>query len=139
MTTQAEARNAILQRLFEVIRDFPSRKQVPVAIDNQVFDSSGLDLWVEITIEHTAVTMTLGQPGNRRYRREGIMTATIRTRPGGGAEQALDLAQRISGMIEGRRIKGVQPIGGMVINESGQDIAGYNVIVTFPFYFEERG
>ena len=140
MTTQTDARNAILQRMFEVIRSHPSKQQIPIAIDNQSFDSSSFDIWVELTIEHTSsVQQTLGRPGNRRYRREGVATATIRTRPGEGAKKALDLAERIRGMIEGRQIKGVQPIGGVLINEQGQDITGYNVIVTYPFYFDERG
>ena len=140
MTTQTDARNAILQRLFEVIRGFPSKQEIKIAIDNQTFDSSGFDLWVEITIEHTAsVQATLGPPGRRKYRREGVVSATVRTRPGEGAKQALDLAERIRGMIEGRQIKGVQPIGGTLISEQGQDITGYNVVVTHPFYFEERG
>ena len=54
-------------------------------------------------------------------------------------DEPLALAQRIRVMIEGEPIEGVQPIGGVLINEQGQDITGYNIIVTFPFWFEERG
>ena len=140
MPTQTEIRNGLLKNIRAILDAIPDTHRIPWALDNQSFDSSGKDVWVEVTIESTAsIQRTLGRPGNRRYRREGILTLVVRTRAGIGIHRALDIAQQIRGRMEGKSIGGTNPIGGVLINEQGQDITGYNVAITYPFWFEERG
>ena len=140
MTTQADARSSLIQRVRKGLNDLPRQKRIPLALDNQEFDSSGEEIWVELGIESTAsFQRTLGKPGNRKYRREGVLSATIRVRPGIGVEKPLDVAEKIRDTLEGKSVDGVQPFGGVLVQEQGRDITGYNVLVTFPFWFEERG
>lgn len=140
MTTQVEARNLLLGTFRSEFERLHSPQEIPWTHDNLTFDGSGRTIWIDVMIRQTASTQrTLGRPGNRRYRREGVLTATIRTLPGIGLEKITEIAQEIRGIFEGTKIQGINPIGGVLVQEQGRDITGYSVIVSFPFWYEERG
>ena len=140
MTTQTEARAALIKAFDSGFEDVRGARAIPVAYDNLTFEGSAHRIWIEVAIRHTASTQeTLGNPGNRRYRREGELMATIHSQTGVGAKEALDIAEGIRKIFEGRRIKGINPVGGVLVQEEGKDITGFLVVVIFPFWYEERG
>ena len=140
MTTQAEARNALMVAFGEGFRDLRGARDIPYAWDNETKETSGRSISVEVSIRNTASEQrTLGKPGNRRYRREGVLNVKITTRPGEQMQETIELAQGIRRIFEGKQIKGVNPIGGVLVQEEGREIAGFITMVTFPFWYEERG
>ena len=140
MTTQTEARNILLKTFKDGFEKLQGPNPIPWTHDNLTSDTSGSRIWVVVAINQTAsIQRTLGQPGNRRFRREGVLNATIRVKPGTGMNDAMILAEGIRNIFEGRSIRGINPIGGVLVQEEGRDIAGYRILVSFPHWYEERG
>lgn len=140
MPTQLEARNTLLSTFRTRFKALYSPQEIPWTHDNLTFDGGGRSIWIDLGIRQTAsIQRTLGKPGNRRYRREGVLTVTIRTLPGSGLAKITEIAQAIRGIFEGTKIEGINPVGGVLVEEQGRDITGYSVIVSVPFWYEERG
>ena len=140
MATQSEVRNTLLKVFDDGFADLQGPEIIPWTHDNLTADTSGSSIRVEVEIRQTASNQrTLGQPGNRRYRREGVLTATIYVQPGIGLYRAMEVAEGIRKIFEGRQIQGINPIGGVLVQEEGRDIAGYRVVVSYPHWYEERG
>ena len=140
MTTQAEVRNNLEAAFREGFEDLRGAREIPYTWDNQTLEGAGNLIWIEVSIRNTASEQrTLGKPGNRRYRREGVLNVKIHTRTGIGMGETMELAQGIRQIFEGKQIKGVNPAGGVLIQEEGREIAEFITMVSFPFWYEERG
>ena len=140
MASQSEARNILLGVFREGFEGLRAGRNIPVAYDNQTLQGSGNRLWVNVAIQQTGSEQrTLGKVGNRRFRREGVLSATVRGKPGTGMQDLLTLAEGIRRIFEGKQFGAINPVGGVLVQEEGRDVAGFAVVVTFPFWYEERG
>ena len=140
MASQIEARNALLAAFKSGFEGLTAGRNIPYTWDNRTLDGSGHRHWVEVAVRQTGSEQrTLGKPGNRIFRREGVLEATIHSKAGAGMAEGMEIAEGIRKIFEGKRIEGVNPIGGVLVQEEGRDITGFRIVVSFPHWYEERG
>ncbi|MEO1208386.1 MAG: hypothetical protein AAFX78_02490 [Cyanobacteria bacterium J06638_20] len=138
MTTLREARQAINSRFVSAWNDV-----TPYTLQNEDFESEGLDEWARVTINNTLASQgTLGPPTARRFERQGVATVQIFTKGGSATDRADELAMIAQGAFEGvtLTISSVTFLD-VVVNEIGEDDEGtwyqVNVVANFR-YFETK-
>jgi hypothetical protein len=110
MTTMNEARAAAYDRFTS---EWPTlHSDVPFCFDDETLDPpETTDLrpapWVRCSVRNLAGGQnTLGEPGNRKFRRRAMVRVEVYTAPGTGQEDADLMCQSVLGMYEGRSLSG---------------------------------
>lgn len=115
----ADARDAMLG-MFKTGWNAQTPPVPPVAYPDMKFTApDASSAWARITVQHVhgSRQVTLGQPGNRRFRKVGVITVQIFTPPGDGltlADQlvkiAVDIFEGKSTVDDGVQFLNVRPI-----------------------------
>lgn len=76
---------------------------IPFFFDNMAYDTNGIDEFVELKMLHVpGEHHSLGQPGNRIFRREGVIRVVINTKSDSGLKRADELGAECLRILEGQ-------------------------------------
>lgn len=137
--TIEQARDAILSR-FKTVWDADAESAgLPIVWSDAKGDPPETGHWARVTVRHvTAGQATLsGETGNRRFRREGIVTAQVFTQFGTGAAKSDRLAKVVMGAFEGYAAPGGVWFRNVRLVEVGQSGNFYQVNVLADFEYDE--
>lgn len=99
MTTLHQARTAIYDRW--IAQWPPAFPAVPFYFDNEAATPPA-GAWARVAVRETAsIQETLGQPGNRRFERKGIVLAQLFQPKDTGVAAIADMAQAARAIFEG--------------------------------------
>lgn len=132
MTTRAQAREAIYQRLVD------NYSATPFTFQGEAYDPPATP-WARLSVQinNGGGQDTLGPVGGRKYRREGLIAAQVFTPINTGLARGDELAQEIAGLYEGARF-GSGIIGGdALVRESAPDDEWQMHIAEIFFDYEE--
>lgn len=110
---------------------------VPVAYDDVSFSKPDAEPWVRLTIKHNeGFQASVGDPGNNRHRREGIIVAQIFSPEGDASKTARELADSAADIFIGATDNGIH-FYNTVAREAGNDGMGwYQINVTASFWYD---
>lgn len=78
-------------------------RTIPFFFDNMAYDTNGVDEFVELKMLHVpGEHHSLGQPGNRIFRREGVIRVEISTQTSKGLKRADELGAECLRILEGQ-------------------------------------
>lgn len=135
MTTLTEARTLMLDNFLTKWKvEHPT---VPVTWQNISFDPPDRSSWVRVVMLHTSGgEASIGSPGDRVFRRNGLFIAQVFTPSNEGAADGYEFAQTILNIVDGVTIGGIWFRNGTV-NEIGASDAFYQINVTVEFTYDE--
>lgn len=111
---------------------------VPFTMDNENFTPPDpVAAWIRLSIRFTVASQwTLGQPGNRKFQRKGLIIGSIFIPANAGRKQADQLAQTFKDIFEGTTFG---PIEAYTANqkELGTDGLWFQVAVSVDFNYNE--
>lgn len=109
---------------------------IPYELEGENFQAPDT-AWLRFTIRYTVASQwTLGQPGNRKFQRKGLIIANIFTPANAGRKQADILAQTFKDIFEGTTFGAVEAYTANV-KELGLDGLWYQVAVQVDFNYNE--
>lgn len=133
LETLPDVNEAIIQHIADawVIGALP---RTPVRRENQVADEPD-DAYIHVSIEILrAPQESLGQPGNRRFQRRGVVRIVIRTPINTGTEQSTTLQQAVVDMFEGEELDGIS-FYEVIPNTVGRDGRWHLTMVEALFFY----
>lgn len=106
--------------------------------DNEKFDTDGSLEWVRFTVRHVGGGQdTLGEEGNRKYLRRGLVAVQIYNEVDKGLERADQIAKLIRDLFEGKTLTGGIAFTNSDFREVGDDPPWYQSLLTIDFQYEE--
>lgn len=131
MTTLAEARASIYSRLM-------STPPIPnFTFEGEDYTPPANGSWMRLSVRHLSGSQrTLGRPGTRRFRRQGLITGQIFTALGKGMKTGDDIGQTVLDLYEGQSFDGVDCFNGFV-RESAPDDDYLLHIASINFDYDE--
>jgi hypothetical protein len=109
----------------------------PFTLDNENFTAPDSTPWIRMTIRFTvAGQYTLGQPGNRKWQRKGLIIGNIFVPANGGRQKADQLAQTFKDIFEGNHFGPIEAYDANV-KELGTDGLWFQVAVQVDFNYNE--
>lgn len=136
MTMLNEARELIFQQFVDAWGD-----QTPYMFQNEDLETDNLPEWARVTVLETNSTQdTLGNSGNRKFERSGVVTVQIFVRGGTGTQRLDELATIARDAYEGFTFA-LSSVTFLDVNvsEIGPDGSWYQYNVTANFrYYETK-
>lgn len=134
MSTFNEARELIYQRWatqWATTTDY--------AFPGENFTPPDASPWAHVTVRHgTASQETLGPPGARRWERGGSVIVRLYDVDNQGMASLDALAQTAKAVFEGVSLGDVRFQEAVLRDAGGSDGKWYQIVLEFPFKYEER-
>jgi len=111
--------------------------RTPVVFENEAFNAQGDAEWVRLSVRDVEEAQeTLGQPGNRRFRRAAIVFLQIYAPENAGIASARTHAQVAAGIFRGTQFDGLD-FAAVDIRATGPTGRWFQYLMEAPFNYEE--